>query len=552
MSEHTEIPGVQICPSRSNNLDATEPDTSTTSHPTDNTMNTRYFRPETGFFLLAWTVCLWGLRENGFYDPGCLWHIVVGDLILDSGFPRTDPFSYTFAGKPWIPQQWGAEVILAIGHRLGGFDTLLLGLATILAGFWTWVFAKMRDGGMGIPLAGGMVAAAAITGAYHYFARPHLATIVLLGWVMGCIVDYERGRVSTWRLVGLIPLCVIWTNLHGGVLAGVFTLGLAVGGWSLVAMSRRLRETGISRPDRDVPASSLRQTGLLWGIVVACLLTPFVNPFGMEMLRTWQRIVGSPVMARVVNEHMPLDPTHPAGQAVIGFGALYLAALAGTFPMRPRVSWLIPLVWFALSIKGIRQGPLFAVTAAVALADIWPHTIWYRWLREHGDSLAVEPRPDGVQIGGGAMLLPGFLVMALFALQMLGLRGLAYLDDRMIPVDLVPALRIELAKLAPDRRIYNDCNLGGFLIYHFPDRKVFMDDRFELYGDDWTSDYADAIWNRPGQVDIWADQYGCDLILVPYGKGAAPVAEHLETRSQRWQEVARGRRAVLFKRKPGW
>ena len=81
------------------------------------------------------------------------------------------------------------------------------------------------------------------------------------------------------------------------------------------------------------------------------------------MIRIWQRIVGSKVLPQVVNEHMPLDPTSPLGLAVIGLGAFYLFMLAGTLPKRPRVSWLIPLVWFVLSFKGIRQGPLFAVCA---------------------------------------------------------------------------------------------------------------------------------------------------------------------------------------------
>ena len=48
------------------------------------------------------------------------------------------------------------------------------------------------------------------------------------------------------------------------------------------------------------------------------------------------------------------------------FGVFYLVMLAGTLPKLPRVSWLIPLVWLVLSFKGIRQGPLFAITAAVA------------------------------------------------------------------------------------------------------------------------------------------------------------------------------------------
>src|SRR5262245_8979608 len=56
----------------------------------------RLFRPETLFFLLTWLGLMVAFRDRGFYDPGALWHIKVGEIILDRGMPQTDPFSYTF------------------------------------------------------------------------------------------------------------------------------------------------------------------------------------------------------------------------------------------------------------------------------------------------------------------------------------------------------------------------------------------------------------------------------------------------------------------------
>ena len=204
-------------------------------------------------------------------------------------------------------------------------------------------------------------------------------------------------------MAGLIPLYILWVNLHGGVLGGTMTLGCAVAGWGLLFLVKRPTPTplpegrGVNASETSSenanatesqtsfspslqgggqgvgssPIRSWRTAFLLVGIVVACGLTPFVNPHGLEMIRIWQRIVGSKVLPEVVSEHMPLDPTSPLGLSVIGMGMFYLAMLLGTLPKRPRVSWLVPLVWFALSFKGIRQGPLFAVCAGVAIADLW-------------------------------------------------------------------------------------------------------------------------------------------------------------------------------------
>jgi hypothetical protein len=525
----------------------------------------RLFRAETAFFLLVWLLLLVAFRERGFYDPGSLWHVTVGELILTTGMPQTDPFSYTFEGVRWVPQQWGAEVLMAAAHRAGGLDTLLLAFAAGLAALYALVFRRCVEGGMGPVLAALVVGGALFVGAFHYFVRPHMFTVALLGWTMACVVDYEAGRRSAWRLAGLVPLYVLWTNLHGGVLGGTMTLGLAVAGWGvLFLVSGRTRSVsdgvGVSHPVADAPGSPIRDwrtAFLLAGIVAACLLTPFANPHGLEMLRIWQRIVGSEVLPRVVHEHMPLDPASAPGLAVIGLGAAYLLLLAGALP-RLRVSWLLPVVWLVLSFKGIRQGPLFAITAAVAAADVWRHTVWHRLLVRYGDgSLARDDPPARPGMLWAAV--PAAAVLAALVLQVTRTpvpvvgRGWARLDPDFVPADLTPQLAQHLFALPPGTRVFNDANLGGYLIYHAPHLKVFMDDRCELYGDRWLEDYADAMGRPPAGLgpvfEGWRDRYRFDWAVVMTHPREKPAVErYLLDRPGEWREVARGRRAVLFKR----
>lgn len=365
----------------------------------------KYLRPETAFFLAIWLLLQTTFRERGFYDPGSLWHPVVGERILDGGLMTTDPFTYTFEGRTWIPQQWGMEVLMALAKRVAGLDGLLLSFSVLTSLLFTWIFARMRASGMHWALAAVFTGAVLFAGAFHFFVRPHMATIALLGWTTACLVDYDRGRVGVARLASLIPTYILWTNLHGGVLGGVMTFGLAFGGWSLQYL---LGKGG--------PIKSFRELVLVGAILASCGLTPFDNPFGMEMLNTWQRIVGSTVLKDVVNEHKALDPTQLVDQLVLGFGIFYTLLFVGVLPkLRSefRVTWLIPFVWFVLSWKGIRQGPLFAITAGVVLADFWKHTIWYDLLKKYGDSLAYgEPfrwtRGDALR----TMVLPALAVAA--------------------------------------------------------------------------------------------------------------------------------------------
>ena len=475
---------------------------------------------------------------------------------------------------------------------------------------------------MGPVLAGVIVGGVLFVGAFHYFVRPHMFTIALLGWTMMCVVDFERNRCGVWRLAGLIPLYVLWVNLHGGVLGGTMTLGLAVAGWGLVFLLRRpappvaleeptpiplpegrgvnsgtascdspdateLRRSfsplpvgrgagGVDscQPARDgggvglcSPIRSWRTAFLLVAIVAACGLTPFVNPHGMEMIRIWQRIVASKVLPEVVNEHMPLDPTSPLGLTVIALGAFYIVLLAGTLPKWPRVSWMIPLVWFALSFKGIRQGPLFAVCACVALADLWKHTLWHRLLMKYGDGSTAWDADSATEVEKRTgPLWSGFAVPALAVALAFGLQvnhvevpvighGWARLDPDFIPSDMTREVTAYAASVPPGTPIFNDANLGGYLIYHTPSLKIFMDDRCELYGDDWIKSYSDTLGlplDRLGPVfEEWANHYKFERAIVMTnlpGQEKPLIEQYLTSASGKWREVARGKRAVMYER----
>jgi hypothetical protein len=534
----------------------------------------RLFRAETAFFLLVFVIVLFAFRERGFYDPGALWHVKVGDIILDRGMPQTDPFSFTFENEKWVPQQWGAEVLMALVHRVGGLDAMLLAFTAGVALLFTLIFRRCVQGGMGPILAALVVGVCLFVGSFHYYVRPHMFTIALLGWTMMCVVDYERGRCSVWRLAGLVPLYVLWTNLHGGVLGGVMTLGLAVAGWGALFLFGRLGATQRTEEETTAPApasvlcplssglSPIKDwptAFLLGGIVVACLLTPLVNPHGLEMLRIWSSLVGSKVLPKIVGEHMPLDLTKPLDLAVVGFGAFYIGFLLSTLPKRPHVTWLIPLVWFVLSFKGIRQAPLFAITAAVALADMWRHTLWHRLLVKYGDGSLATNTPPPATVGRAWWVIPAALVVAAFALQVARMAvpvvgyGWVRFDPNFVPADLNDAVNKHLAR--PGVRVFNDANLGGYLIYHAPKAKIFMDDRCELYGDEWIKNYSDAMGLPPNELapifEAWDAKWHFEYAVImtnPPPQKKPSIERYLLERKDRWEEVARGQRGVLFRR----
>ena len=57
------------------------------------------------------------------WDSDILWALKSGEWILERlEVPTTDPFSYTFGGKPWVDFTWGFQVLARLFYDyLGGW-----------------------------------------------------------------------------------------------------------------------------------------------------------------------------------------------------------------------------------------------------------------------------------------------------------------------------------------------------------------------------------------------------------------------------------------------
>ncbi len=51
-------------------------------------------------------------------------------------------------------------------------------------------------------------------------------------------------------------------------------------------------------------------------------------------------------------------------------------------------------------------------------------------------------------------------------------------------------------------RLMHDFNFGGYLAFHHPEVKVFSDSRFDLYGDEFVTEFTKAMNGSPGYLDF--------------------------------------------------
>ena len=486
-------------------------------------------------------------RTKFFGDADTLWHIAVGRITLHSGLIYEDHFSFTRAGEPWVANQWLAECIMAVADWLGGFDgvfvlTVTVLTVTYLALSYRWI-VRGFDPLLTLAFAVLIIAASA----YTMNARPHIVSIGLMGFVFALLRDAEDGHSRLTRLLWLIPVFVLWSNLHGAVLGGLGTIVLVAAAWTMQWL------LGMKSP-----ISTGRDAGLLWLCVASCGLALLVTPYGIGSLQAWLSIM-SMSLPDLIIEHAPLHPGSVPGMLVILLGIVYLIVFAATPHTWSRPTFWLPMVWFVLTWLRIRHAPLFAIIAGIAMAELLPQSRLAPWLVRHKWLQAVSKtslsqsesvwRFGAVAVRMAAVLLiltAPLLGMAMWLehvgpLPLIG-AGWARPTPRVWPDALIGPLTAFADEHPDGTPVFNEPILGGFLIYNFPRLRTFIDGRCELYGEAFLKNFV-AAWREPSNVGRWQQEFGFRAALI---EADSPLRRYFD-KGDHWRLVAQSPTAVFYR-----
>lgn len=489
---------------------------------------------------MLWAGLLWFAPDNMLGDPGTLWHTVVGERMLQTReLVRTDPFSFTCYGQPWIAQQWLGEIAMALLYRLAGLDGIVCAAVTLLAATFAFLSARIFRSGLPWPACAILTMLAVAASSYHFLPRPHLVTIALLAWMFALLSDVEAKSRSPWHLLILPPLFVLWANTHGGVLGGIATSTCILFAWLFWHHVPWARRRGV----RPVASPAII------GVVASCsFLAVLVNPYGTALPRVWVSLMGSDVLPKLIVEHAPMQVFSTEGAMVLMLATVYGALLVSTWRRNPRITWLMPLLWLGLTFTRIRHGPLFAVTAAVAIAQMLPYSpLAARLLGRIGQPPKLPKATTASSLRPA--LIPACLVVLAFALQANAIAcpligaGWSRLSPRGWPIEATKVLRQCISPDDADVRVFNDLGLGGYLIFAAPRARIYIDDRCELYRDDGLLQYKEFLL-KPTRIDAFATYEGIGWALTKVG---SRFDRHFAT-SRIWACRHRDATAALYRR----
>ncbi|MGD8277552.1 MAG: hypothetical protein PVH00_05975 [Gemmatimonadota bacterium] len=422
-------------------------------------------------------------------------HVTMGEFILRGGPWQIDRFAHTHTG-PFLTTEWLSQLTLALAHRAGGLAGVAVLGGLLVGAVYALLVAFMRRSRVEAFLAFVTALAAAVLGSPHWVARPHLFTFLGLALLLHLA---RHGR--RWWIFA--PFFAVWANFHGGFILGIAVLAaMALGEW----IESRVAKSG---EDRARWLESARRHALGVGAGIAGAMA---NPMGPGLLLRVRGILGNEFLLATTSEFQSINFHGTYGRVFL----VVLLAILVALTLRSRRLSVPTLLVVGMTLSGAlyarRNAPLFALVALPLLA-VELDAGW-RKLRVRG-----LERVRAVFDEGERVALPGrwapwtAALLLVFALSGGGVAGSRLVptgfDTHRFPVEAVAAARAA----GLQGNIYNQFDWGGYLLYAWPEQRIFIDGMTDFLGNAVVRSYLaidqlDPGWERE------LDRYDVSIVIV--------------------------------------
>ena len=420
-------------------------------------------------------------------DPDLWWHLRTGQWIVENGhIPHADPFSFTRAGQAWVSHEWLTEIIFyELWKHLGAPGLIAFSAIVTAAGF---MLLYLRCPGKRYWAAAATVIGA-LAAAPSFGSRPQMFTFTFASLLLWLIETGERRpRLLLW----IPPLFLLWLNLHAG-----FALGLAL----LFAYGLGLvLETALGNTPWPQSRPLLIRIALLF---VACLLLVPLNPSGAQLYRYPLDTLRSPGMRSLIAEWFSPDFHQDMYRPLLFVWLSLLIALAYS-RARPRGRVMLPLLLTAFAaLDAARHVPIFILLAMPVIAAALPQTSSSVSFATHRPPSRFRPIFVGSLIVLMALLACGkWITLA---------RSQEAREAKTFPARAVAAMHTGDFP----RNIFVYYDWGGYVIWKlYPQYRVFVDGRADLYGDELLRQFKVTVQLRNGWKHV-LDTWHVDTVLAP-------------------------------------
>lgn len=453
------------------------------------------------------------------------WHLKYGEhLFVNHALLRENIFSTGMPGYGYLNHSWGSELLLYTVFRYGGFLGISLFGATLITTTFFFLAKAANLDRWGTSLL-------------------FPAMLYLLDWVLQqsfrsqyfsflglAILVYLQSRFEQYprKIAFLLPiLFLFWANLHGQFIMGLGLFAIWLGFYCLRTMLRQSPEP------EATPAWPFFVT--VWFLT---LVVTMINPYGYELYLEIFRHFGNPLQ-KFIGEWQPIYLAPAMLAAFLAWsGFLLLAVIVGQqWRELPRHGHhLVPLLLMFLAAIDQRRYfwpmVLLSIPATVPLLNrLRPGK------KAHADAICLA-------LLGGVYLFTAFGKLP--AWQPFSFDWSSYCRYN----SFSPRATEFLKKIAPGHRLLTDYDLGGWLIWNYPEIKPAVDGRMPFWRDEkGYSAYQEYLALETGTGDIDASPY--DLVYWPPQKAELYAQLTALAAAGKWQHLYDDPFASIFIRSKG-
>jgi len=461
-------------------------------------------------------------------DSDLWWHLRAGQVTVETGHPLlTDQFSYTRDGQAWVNHSWLSQVILYGLYQPANFTGLSLWVTLLAVVSLTFVFFQMKGPAWWRSF---LVILCAVAIAPVWSPRPQVASLALFALLAWWMERWKNGDVS--RLWALPLLFLLWSNLHGGYSLGFLLLGAFLCGQVLNHVFGLKEET--------IPWRTLGRI-LLW--VVVAFLAVAINPNGLDMWRIPFQTVGVSSLQQFIQEWASPDFHDVTQQPVLIIIGLLIGAVGLSGRRMNGVDWLTSAGFLIMALVSRRNIAPFALIAIPIISRFgWTALQDWRERVKLDEKLQFSHKEPSVSPSHPwlNLILVGLIGFGVFAKQ-----GVVTLPAVVQSAEAgnFPQAAVDWMESHPAvGRSLSEYSWGGYLIWHLPEEKVFVDGRTDLFGDEIIGEWRQVVQAEENMIEILNYWRVDRVVLMP----TRPAVSALK--NQGWVVVFQDRTSIILDR----
>ncbi|MFA5404434.1 MAG: hypothetical protein WC358_05830 [Ignavibacteria bacterium] len=442
-------------------------------------------------------------------DDDVFWHLATGKYILQTHqVPSTDIFGYMTQGQEWMPFEWGWDVITYTIYTFSGYNGISVFRTILILLIFYLYFLILRKFKVSYTISFIALFFLAFGIIDRLSPRPHLMSYLSFVLLLLIIVQYRYINRNNFKILFYIPLIfLVWANMHMGIIAGMFLLGLYVFSEIIIFLNPNKFSS------KEIPALTKPELVRLLLIFLASILVMFVNPnFYQTYLYAYSHTKMK--MLETVNEWIsPFSGKYNDSFVSIIYKIMLFSGVLILFYSKKKKDLFPALLFIGFAIYSVRA-MRFTVDYVLILFVFLVVSINFSL----NSIKSINIRDFIFKKPFIKIALSLFFVFLTVQINSndLYLKYLKYyrITGFGINSDFIPTQMFDFMKESKvteiGDKIFNHFGTGGFLVWNFPDKKNFIDSR--NLNDDIFFKYNQIIMKKQG-FEQKLDEYGIDYAI---------------------------------------